>query len=415
MRGARHRATPVTPYRPGRNRDRLLSAGAGPGWLEYIIAAGAFSNTWRVRKCPNIGRNDCLKESGVALEGPLIEESKATAVFSGLVGPVVAAQGYRATRYQGRARQSPAVQWEKPAGDDFILRVHLQPGKSPRFHYVNLNLYARVNEKGKRAKSRKAVLLGRLEELVPPSQRLTYHQMFDCQSPYNLDERESCIAEKLRTYGLPVLESLADYETVVEAYLCGCILIEGRWFGSLQPDGWEYFQPVNGTYMPVLDLPVLGDPVTRMTDNTFRRGRVALLNAWTVDDPTCRQSHAQLLALSARKVVDIYGIADRDGPDDVSAFLSEFGNPYIACALELDGTGSRTPCGNQPIDWRRQITADWQIGALPVLRVIDGNGVERHLHFGRITKDVIEREVLPAIDDARKPYAYVPHRARKLR
>lgn len=341
----------------------------------------------------------------------MIGQSDATAVFSAMIAPVAMAAGYTATGYVGRARHSPAVQWEKRANEDFVLRIDLQRGKTGRFYYLNLNLYVQVNESKRRSKMRKAVLFGRLEELLPAPIQSVYRGMLDCDSSRGRDERERCVAENLRTYGLPTLERLANYEVIVESYFRDCVLVEGKSFGFLQPDAEPFLQPIAGTYMPVLDVPVMGDHSARLTDNSFRQGRVALLNVWSVESETSRMSHASLMNLSARNIVDIYGIADRNAPHEVEIFLETFGNPYRECGMDIDGTGCRTPCGDLSIDWRR----DWCEGNMPLLMVIDGNGIERKLLCGEITEEVIQREVLPAIDEARKPYDYVPKRARTLR
>ena len=349
----------------------------------------------------------------------MIDQSRATSIFSAMIEPTLTAAGFSATKFQGKRRQSAAVQWEKQENDSFVLCVHLQRGKTGRFYYLNLNLFARVIEPGKRAKRREAVLLGRLEELLlgqpgetaPSPQRVSYLQMFDCESHFDLEERERCIVSLLRERGLPMLEGLADYETIVEAYLSDCVPYQHGSFGILQPHARPYFQPVQGTYMAVLNLPVLGESSIRLTDDVFRQGRSTLLNVWSVREESCRASHAQLMDLSSRNEVDIYGIADRDAPGEVVAFLEAFGSPYVECGIDLDGTGCRAPCGDLLIDWRR----DWCLGNMPLLMVIDGNGIERKLHCGVITAEVIEQEVLPAVEEARKPYNYVPRRARLLR
>lgn len=336
----------------------------------------------------------------------LIGKSEATTVFSRIIEPVVAEFGYRATRNRKGDRRSTPVQWEMQI-DDFVLRVHLQRGKTGRRYYVNLNLYLKVKEGQRNVKSRNAILLGRLEEIPSKLDARRVLEALDTEKSFTENERKKIITAALREYGLPTLAALADRQAVTEAYLCGVMLIDGRRFGILQPHAREFFEPGNGMYLHIFDLPTLEDSSIRMTDDCLRRGRVSILIVWTVRDAACRKSHPQIIALKASSDIDVYGLVDRDSPEAVSAFLESTQNPYSLCGVDLDGMGTRSPDGRRPIDWGRI--------ELPLLMVVDGNGVVRNMHYGEITKDTINKELISEIEEAKKPYEYIPLRAREIR
>lgn len=332
----------------------------------------------------------------------LIPKSEATAVFSGIIDPVVSEFGFHVTRYGGAKRSSPPVRWQKKV-DDFILIVHLQRGKTGRSYFVNLNLYLDGKKAAKASRSTYAILLGRLEELLTEVSARRISHALDTEEGLSRDERKEIISTALREHGLPTLEATANRDRVTEAYLCGVMLLEAKRFGILQPHARQFFEPVNGIYLHIFDLPTLADPSIRMTDDCLRRGQTSILVIWSVDDTACRQSHSWIVRLAKSIEIDIFGLADRASADSVAAFLKAHQDPYHICALDIDGNGTRSPDGRLPIDWRRV--------ELPVLMVVDRNGVVRNQHFGAITEKVIG-EILRWVTEANAPYEYIPKRAR---
>ena len=71
--------------------------------------------------------------------------------------------------------------------------------------------------------------------------------------------------------------------------------------------------------------------------------------------------------------VPIVGIAVRDKPDDLKAFLSQNGNPFVRIAA----------------DPQRQLQLGFGSGGVPETFVVDGQGVIRMQHIGPIESDDI--------------------------
>lgn len=96
-------------------------------------------------------------------------------------------------------------------------------------------------------------------------------------------------------------------------------------------------------------------------------GEPKLLNIWASWCLPCIAEAPQLEALKARGV-DIIGIAIRDKPDDVAAFLARHGNPY-------------SRIGSDPIS---EVQLAIGSSGVPETFVIDARGVIRYQHIGDI-------------------------------
>lgn len=96
-------------------------------------------------------------------------------------------------------------------------------------------------------------------------------------------------------------------------------------------------------------------------------GRPRLLNIWASWCLPCIAEAPQLEALKAQGV-EIVGIAIRDKPADVAAFLQRHGNPY-------------TRIGSDPIS---EVQLAVGSSGVPETFVIDAKGVIRYQHIGDI-------------------------------
>lgn len=111
------------------------------------------------------------------------------------------------------------------------------------------------------------------------------------------------------------------------------------------------------------------------------RGQVSLLNVFGSWCAYCHVEHPFLMALSARGEVPIYGLDWREDPAAGAAWLTRYGNPYVAVgadqfsddALNLGVTGA------------------------PETFIVDANGVIRHRHAGPVTEAVWDAEIAPRI------------------
>jgi cytochrome c biogenesis protein CcmG/thiol:disulfide interchange protein DsbE len=97
----------------------------------------------------------------------------------------------------------------------------------------------------------------------------------------------------------------------------------------------------------------------------------------------CRIEAPQLEILKQRGV-PIDGIAVRDRPQDLQAFLATYGDPFATIGNDVD----------------RRVQLNLGSAGVPETFVIDGNGVIRHQHIGAINPGDIP-EIMAAWEAAR--------------
>ena len=106
----------------------------------------------------------------------------------------------------------------------------------------------------------------------------------------------------------------------------------------------------------------------------FTGGRPRLLNIWASWCLPCIAEAPQLEALKAQGA-EIIGIAIRDRPEDVAAFLSRHGNPYARI-------------GSDPIS---EVQLAIGSSGVPETFVIDAAGVIRYQHIGDIRESDVPK------------------------
>lgn len=122
--------------------------------------------------------------------------------------------------------------------------------------------------------------------------------------------------------------------------------------------------------LPEFDLPAATGGVKGASRADFLGGEPRLLNLWASWCPPCIAEAPQLEALKEAGA-PIIGIAIKDKPEDVAAFLEAHGNPYIAI-------------GHDEIS---EIQFELGSSGLPETFVIDGQGVIRYQHIGDIRQE----------------------------
>lgn len=138
-----------------------------------------------------------------------------------------------------------------------------------------------------------------------------------------------------------------------------------------------------GQPAPEVALVSLGDfPIFDGAD--LRDGNVKLVNFWASWCAPCRVEHPNLEAMS-RQGITLYGVNYKDKPENAIGFLAEVGNPYGAIGADKDG----------------RMALNWGVYGVPETYVIDGDGVILLRFAGPITKSVMEKTILPAIEAAK--------------
>jgi cytochrome c biogenesis protein CcmG/thiol:disulfide interchange protein DsbE len=161
-------------------------------------------------------------------------------------------------------------------------------------------------------------------------------------------------------------------------------------FVALRPDYDPQTLPsvMVGKPVPNFDLPgppappnYAGPPVKLGFSNRDMLGRVVLVNFFASWCIPCRAEHPVLMGLGPSANVPVVGIAYKDKPDDAVGFLQEYGNPYVAIALDQSGrTG-----------------IDFGVYGVPETYIVDKRGIIRLRHVGPLTAESVAREILPAV------------------
>lgn len=112
-------------------------------------------------------------------------------------------------------------------------------------------------------------------------------------------------------------------------------------------------------------------------------GQVWVLNVWASWCVSCRAEHAIITSLANRNLVNVVGLNYKDQPEDARRWLKQFGNPYSASLMDRDG----------------RVGIDWGVYGVPETFVIGKDGRIKYKHIGPVTRDSLEREVIPAIKE----------------
>jgi cytochrome c biogenesis protein CcmG/thiol:disulfide interchange protein DsbE len=142
----------------------------------------------------------------------------------------------------------------------------------------------------------------------------------------------------------------------------------------------EVPSPLIDKAAPAFDLAQLHDPQARLASQDLL-GQVWLLNVWASWCVSCRQEHPVLLDLARRNIVPIYGLDYKDEREDAIAWLSRLGNPYTLSVHDYDG----------------RVGMDYGVYGVPETYVIDKQGVIRYKQIGPVSRDVLEKKILPLI------------------
>jgi len=144
-------------------------------------------------------------------------------------------------------------------------------------------------------------------------------------------------------------------------------------------------RPVPATEFPPLEgLVDNGQPVPGFAASDLGKGRVSVVNFWASWCVPCIEEHPLLLELRGRTGVDIYGVNYKDQAEAGRRFIGRYGNPFTALGTDSSGRGA----------------IEWGVYGMPETFVIDGAGRIAFKHVGPISKDSLEKLMLPAIEKA---------------
>jgi cytochrome c biogenesis protein CcmG, thiol:disulfide interchange protein DsbE len=149
---------------------------------------------------------------------------------------------------------------------------------------------------------------------------------------------------------------------------------------GLTRDPREVPSPFIGKPAPEFKLQQLHDAQATFGPDDMR-GKVWLLNVWASWCVSCRVEHPLLVEMSKRHVVPIVGLNYKDKRDDGKQWLAKLGNPYAVSAFDVDGL----------------VGIDYGVYGVPETFVIDKQGVIRYKQIGPITKEALDKTILPLV------------------
>jgi cytochrome c biogenesis protein CcmG, thiol:disulfide interchange protein DsbE len=144
----------------------------------------------------------------------------------------------------------------------------------------------------------------------------------------------------------------------------------------------EIPSPFIGKPAPAFNLTQLHEPGKNISPQDMA-GQVWLLNVWASWCVSCRQEHPVLMDFAKSNVVPIIGLNYKDGREDGTGWLRQFGNPYALSAFDNDG----------------RVGIDYGVYGVPETFVIDKRGVIRMKYTGPLTPEAINQKLLPLIKD----------------
>lgn len=135
--------------------------------------------------------------------------------------------------------------------------------------------------------------------------------------------------------------------------------------------------------LPAFELPGAAPDTPALAKAYFTDGKPRLLNIWASWCVPCIAEAPHLEKLREQGA-EIVGIAIRDTPEDIAAFLERNGNPYARIA--------------------RDDISEVQLGigssGVPETFVIDGQGIIRHQHIGDVRAEHVPM-LLQKLEEAR--------------
>lgn len=149
---------------------------------------------------------------------------------------------------------------------------------------------------------------------------------------------------------------------------------------GLQLKPREVPSPFIGKLAPTFNLPVLGKEQSSFSPEQMK-GQVWILNVWASWCVACREEHPLLVEFVKTQSTPLIGLDYKDKPDAALAWLKQFGDPYKLSISDIKG----------------QVGIDYGVYGVPETFVIDRAGIIRYKHIGPLTKEALEKKIIPLI------------------
>ncbi len=139
-----------------------------------------------------------------------------------------------------------------------------------------------------------------------------------------------------------------------------------------------------GKPVPTTELQgIEGFEIPGLTPSAFTSEPVVVVNVFASWCAPCHQEHPLLMTLAQDRRFPIYGINQKDNPENARRFLGRLGNPYRAVGADRDG----------------RISIEWGVYGVPETFVV-ANGRIVYKHVGPLTDESIRSRLMPEIEKA---------------
>jgi cytochrome c biogenesis protein CcmG/thiol:disulfide interchange protein DsbE len=132
---------------------------------------------------------------------------------------------------------------------------------------------------------------------------------------------------------------------------------------------------------PKLELAALDDQTQGFGPKDLAAGHVSVINVFGSWCAECHVEAPAMMLLAKEQGFELYGLVQRDTPQNIRAFLAQTGNPFSRIANDIDGRAG----------------IEWGVYGAPETFVVDGKGVIRYKIVGAITPERLKNELMPAI------------------
>lgn len=140
-----------------------------------------------------------------------------------------------------------------------------------------------------------------------------------------------------------------------------------------------------GKPVPAFSLPAIeGHDQPGFAQVDLARGRPALVNVFASWCAPCRNEHPLLMELARDERFTLYGINQKDNPENARRFLGRLGNPYSAIGADTNG----------------RVSIEWGVYGVPETFLVSGDGRILFKHVGALTAEVIRDKLMPEIAKA---------------
>ena len=154
---------------------------------------------------------------------------------------------------------------------------------------------------------------------------------------------------------------------------------------GLTRDPREIPSPLVNKPAPAFRVPQLAD-----ADKTFSpedlKGQVWMFNVWASWCVACREEHPVLIEFSKSGLAPLIGLNYKDPRSDALAMLRRDGDPYVLSAFDSNG----------------KVGIDYGVYGVPETYVIDKQGIIRYKHIGPISREALNKTIVPLITELKK-------------